>query len=77
MNIDPDSPVYPYQQLAAHLRQRIADGEITGRLPSYTELVTETGLSLGVVQRAIKVLVDEGLVVTSQGHGVFVRKGEQ
>jgi GntR family transcriptional regulator len=74
MIIDPGSPVYPYQQLAAHLRDRIAAGEITGVLPSYTALCAETGLSLGTVQRAVQVLADEGLVFSVRGRGVFVRK---
>ncbi len=74
-NIDPASPVHPYRQLAAILRKQIADGTITSRLPSYTTLISETGLSLGVVQRAISVLADEHLVVTVQGREVFVRKG--
>jgi GntR family transcriptional regulator len=71
--IDPDSPVYPYQQLAANLRDRIAAGEITGPLPSYTTLCADTGLSLGTVQRAVQLLVDEGLVIAVRGRGVFVR----
>jgi DNA-binding GntR family transcriptional regulator len=71
--IDPDSPVYPYQQLAANLREAITAGEITGALPSLTALVMDTGLSKGTVQRAIQLLVDEGLVETARGRGMFVR----
>jgi len=74
--IDPTSPVHPYLQLAAQLRQQIANGTITGPLPSYEALVSQTGLSKGVIQRAIKVLVDEGLVFTVQGRGVFVKRPE-
>ena len=66
--------MHPYQQLAAHLRAQIADETITGPLPSLTTLVGETGLSLGTVQRAINVLVDEGLVFKVQGRGVFVKR---
>ena len=74
MIIDPDSPVHPYLQLAAQLRDQISDGKITGPLPSLTALESRTGLSKGTVQRAINVLVDEGLVFKVRGRGVFVRK---
>jgi GntR family transcriptional regulator len=73
MHVDPDSPEHPYQQLAAHLRQQIADGTITSRLPSYYMLMDETGLSLGAIQRTIRLLASEGLVFTVPGRGVFVR----
>jgi GntR family transcriptional regulator len=68
------SPLYPYQQLASHLRERIASGDITDRLPSLTDLVEESGLSMGAVQRAVKVLKREGLVEAVHGRGMFVRK---
>jgi GntR family transcriptional regulator len=58
--IDPESPEHPYQQLAEHLREQIRARHITHRLPSYTTLCEESGLSLGTVQRAIKVLTGKG-----------------
>jgi len=63
-----------YQQLAAILRARIESGEIPpgGALPSITYLVQETGLAVGTVRKAIKVLSDLGLVVTVPGRGSFV-----
>ena len=42
------------------------------RLPTETELVRLTPYSLGTVQRALRALVDEGLVVRAQGSGSFV-----
>jgi GntR family transcriptional regulator len=74
VHIDPDSPEHPYLQLAGILRERVRAGEYTGPLPSLTQLTTESGLSLGSVQRAIRVLVDEGVIFTVPGRGVFVRK---
>lgn len=71
-----ESPVHPYLQIAGNLRQRIADGEITSKLPSYTELCAESGMTLGTVQRAVKVLVREGLVFTVPSRGVFVSPKE-
>jgi DNA-binding GntR family transcriptional regulator len=74
MIIDPDSPEHPYLQLASYLRQRIRDGDLTSKLPSLTALTEETGLALNTVQRAVRVLKDEGLVYTVPGRGVFVSK---
>ena len=72
-----ESPVPPYLQIAGNLRQRIADGEITSKLPSYTALMGESDKSLGTVQRAVKVLINEGLVFTVRGHGTFVSPKQQ
>jgi DNA-binding GntR family transcriptional regulator len=41
-------------------------------VPSITFLVQETGLAVGTIRKAIKVLADEGLVVTVPGRGSFV-----
>lgn len=47
---------------------------ITGKLPSIMDLTEETGLAPNTIRRAIKILVDEGLVETRQGRGTFVRR---
>ena len=59
---------------AAILRARIESGEIAPgeAVPSITFLVQETGLAVGTIRKAIKVLADEGLVVTVPGRGSFV-----
>lgn len=74
MRIDPASPVHPYLQLAAQLRDAIAAGDITTTLPSITALRAQTGLSVGAVRRAIAVLAAEGLVHTVPGRGTFVTR---
>lgn len=73
--IDDDMPVAPYQQLAAILRQRIAAGEITGRLPSERALMQEFGLAQGTIRRSLDVLVNEGVITKVHGLGSFVRQG--
>jgi len=75
IEIDLRSPVPSYLQLAAILRARIESGEIASgdALPSITFLVQETGLAVGTVRRAIKVLADEDLVVTVPGRGSYAR----
>ena len=68
-----------YQQLAALLRDRIQDGTYQPRspVPSLHELVDQTGLSLGTVQKAIDVLKAEGLVYSVTGRGTFVTETGQ
>jgi GntR family transcriptional regulator len=74
VKIDPRSPEHTYLQLAARLRERIESGEIDSILPSIMELTEQTGLAAGTVRRAVKVLIDEGLVETRPGRGTFVRR---
>jgi GntR family transcriptional regulator len=72
VSIDYDSATPPYLQLAAILRQRIEDGEITARLPGEKSLQQEFGMALATVRKAVKVLRDEGLVRTVPGWGTYV-----
>jgi GntR family transcriptional regulator len=74
MKIDRDGPVPPYKQLAQILRDRIAAGDIAPgrRIPSVTELEQETGLARDTIQKAVRLLREEGLVETVIGMGVFV-----
>jgi GntR family transcriptional regulator len=72
VKIDKTSPVHTYLQLAARLRERIESGEIASQVPSLTVLTQETGLAVGTVRRAIKVLVREHLAQTVPGRGTYV-----
>ena len=74
LHMDIRSPVPSYKQLANQLRDMIISGEIgpDEALPSLAQMVTETGLSMSTIQRAVRVLVGEGLVVTVPGRGIFV-----
>jgi DNA-binding transcriptional regulator YhcF (GntR family) len=76
MALDPDDPRPPYQQVANALRaailtRKLAPGE---KLPSGSALASRYGVARMTVQQAIRVLRDEGLVVSRQGSGVFVRE---
>lgn len=75
IKIDKKSPVATYLQLAAELRRIIAEGELKpgDALPSLYALVESTGLSHSTIQRAVKLLKDEGLLVSAPGRGVYVR----
>ena len=76
MSLDPDDPRPPYQQVANALRaailtRKLAPGE---KLPSGTELAQRYGVARMTIQQAIRLLRDEGLIVSRQGSGVFVRE---
>lgn len=63
-----------YRQLADDLRTRIRSGEYApgAQVPSKAALMTGRHLSLGTVNKAIDILVGEGLLFTEQGSGTFV-----
>jgi GntR family histidine utilization transcriptional repressor len=69
-----------YRQIKRHIRERIQSGEWPAEhlVPSENTLVKEFGASRMTVNRALRELVDEGLVVRVQGLGTFVntRKAE-
>jgi DNA-binding GntR family transcriptional regulator len=70
----PRSAELPSERLAAEIRRKIESGEWASgdQIPSVTELVTTHGVSRATVVKAVRVLVDEGLLVTRQGWGTFV-----
>lgn len=72
--IEKGAPEYLYQQLAGLIRERIRAGELPPRsaVPSITELAAEHDLATLTVRRAMRVLVDEGWIITMPGRGTFV-----
>ncbi len=72
---DPDDDRAPYLQAAAGLRAAIRAGDLApgAQLPSLPEICAEYGISPQTARSAVRVLRDEGLVVTRQGVGTFVR----
>lgn len=74
MPIDRAAPEPLYQQLAAILREQIRSGELRPRtpVPSITQLAGEYELANMTVRKAIRLLMDEGLVITVPGRGTFV-----
>jgi GntR family transcriptional regulator len=74
VTIDHGGPDYLYLQLASLLRDRIRSGELPSRapVPSITELAAEHGLAAVTVRKALKVLIDEGLIETRPGRGTYV-----
>lgn len=76
MTVDPNDPRPSYQQVADDLRRQVAAGgryPPGTRLPSVRRLAHEYGLAPQTVQNALRVLRQEGLVVSQQGRAYFVR----
>ncbi|MCN9244455.1 GntR family transcriptional regulator [Streptomyces sp. RY43-2] len=76
IEIDRESIIPMYVQLASVLRERIRRGEIPvgRRIPSQYELEQELGGSVSrrTIQSAIDLLREEGILQGVQGKGVFV-----
>jgi GntR family transcriptional regulator len=71
--VDHGAPEPAYQQLAAILRARIAEGEWrNGPLPSVKQLQQEQDVGRDTVLRAIDILRSEGLVFTVPRRGTYV-----
>ncbi|MEV4612305.1 winged helix-turn-helix domain-containing protein [Kitasatospora sp. NPDC049258] len=73
--LDPDDSRPPYEQVASSLgaairTRRLAPGE---KLPSHKDLTEMYGFARATIQRALRDLEDEGLVVSRKGSGVYVR----
>lgn len=74
--IDRDSPLPPYRQIAAWVAERIESGELRpGRpIPSEKTLGQEfEGVARTTIRRAVQYLRDQGLVYTVPQRGTFVK----
>ena len=63
-----------WRAMAADLRSRIESGEyaVGSRIPSYRELASIHGVSVGTARAAVEELMAEGWVRSTQGVGLFV-----
>jgi GntR family transcriptional regulator len=71
-DLDHDSPVPLYEQLAAALKAEIDAGRLTVRVPSELSLVQRYGVSRGTAHRAVMILVEAGYARISRGKGTYV-----
>jgi len=64
-----------YAQLVRILQEQIAVGKLRpgDRLPSESQLCAYHGVSRMTIRRAINILVEQGVVITKQGQGTFVK----
>lgn len=73
-DLDPRDQDPLYVQLAEILRDMIVSGEIPPRtaLPSKTTLAQRYGISGQTIDGAMRLLREEGLIVTVMGKGIYV-----
>lgn len=66
-----------YRRIADDLRARIAAGEFRpgDQLPTYKMLAEHYNAGLTTVQKAVRHLQDEGVIVGVQGAGNYVAEG--
>ena len=74
-SIDRNAYEPAYVQLVNLLKSQIASGQFTpgNRLPSEAQLCKKYDISPMTVRRSINLLIDQGLVDTTQGKGTFVK----
>ena len=74
LGIDIYSKTPAYIQLADRIAAAIDNGELEpGKpIPSYKALMTGTGLAMGTVQKAVRLLERENRVFTVSGRGTYV-----
>ncbi|MEV0483327.1 GntR family transcriptional regulator [Streptomyces sp. NPDC050508] len=72
----PDRDLPPYRRIADDLRAAIAAGRLTPgeKLKSENELKDEYGTTRVTVRKALSLLKADGLLISEQGRGVFVRQ---
>src|SRR6202035_4852944 len=70
---DPDSAVSLYEQVAKMLRDEIAQGTMTGRIPSVHTIAGHHQVSHRVAARALEILQGEGMIEDVPGEGHVVR----
>ncbi|MBN1556495.1 MAG: GntR family transcriptional regulator [Phycisphaerae bacterium] len=78
MKINTQSKIPKHLQTANVLRRRIRTGRYTtgAKLPTVRRLGAELGVSINVVQRALRVLEQDGVVEPQHGVGVRVLPGD-
>ena len=64
------------QEIASDLRQQIQSGQLGGgeALPSESKMMGQYGYSRETIRAGVRLLIEEGLVVTGQGQGKYVRE---
>ncbi len=74
VKVNRSGPVPLHEQVAAHIRRAIADGEAGPgeRLPLARDLAAVLGVNKNTVLRALHVLRQEGLLEFRRGRGITV-----
>lgn len=74
MQLDKNSPIPLYYQLAEHLRAQIESGELKpgDQVAPEREMSEQAGISRMTVRQAIAYLVQQGVLLAQVGRGTFV-----
>ncbi|HSF26217.1 MAG TPA: GntR family transcriptional regulator [Actinomycetes bacterium] len=74
VDIDPASPVPPYEQIRTQVVALVESGGLTvgARLPTVRQLAIELGVAPGTVAKAYRELETAGVVITKGRHGTLV-----
>jgi GntR family transcriptional regulator len=72
--LDRSSPLPLWAQLVDELRRRLAEGELSGRLPTEPSLAADYRVSRQTVREALRRLREAGLLTAERGRGTFVRE---
>lgn len=74
VEVDPSSPVPPYEQVRSGLARRINDGTLAvgTKLPTVRGLAGELGIAPNTIARAYRELEEAGLIETRGRAGSFV-----
>jgi DNA-binding transcriptional regulator YhcF (GntR family) len=77
LEVDPRSPVAPYEQLRQQVTAMVLAGRLApgDRLPSIRQLANDLGIASGTVARAYRELESDGVVTTHGRHGTLVQGG--
>ncbi len=72
--VNPDVPLYAWEQIRELIRGRVDDGTYQGKLPAEVDLAAELGVARGTVRHALTDLVAAGVLVSVRGLGYFVAR---
>ena len=74
LEVDPRSPMPPYEQLRQQVTTLVLGGALTpgDRLPAIRQLANDLGLAGGTVARAYRELESDGVVTTHGRHGTVI-----
>jgi DNA-binding transcriptional regulator YhcF (GntR family) len=75
LELDPRSPVPPYEQLRQQVTALVLGGGLAAgdRLPAIRQLANDLGIASGTVARAYRELEGDGVVATKGRHGTIVQ----
>lgn len=61
-----------YKEIAIQILRKINHDEYSNKLPSETELTKEFNVSRNTIRKALKLLNDQGIIISIQGSGSYI-----